>query len=288
MTSQNETSLHQNEFDQFQSFVDAFFQYHSRYWKDIYQEENLDACIYRQRKSVVLAMVGALGLPERSHVLEVGCGAGLTTVALAERGYVVDAIDTVEAMLDLTRKTALEAGVESRVKTSLNRVQEMNFPPRSFELVVAMGVLPWLESPGKAVAGMNRVLKSGGYLIVTSDNNWCLSQMLDPLCFPGLRPFRWKVADLLEGFKLRTAERPRMYRHSIDHVDELLLQAGLYKLQGKTIGFGPFTLFKQKLLPDRIGIKLHQKLQALADSQFPGIRFAGTEYVVMARKTRTV
>lgn len=288
MTSQNETSLHQNEFDQFQSFVDAFFQCHSRYWKDIYQEESLNAFIYRERKSVVLSMVDTLGLHDRSRVLEVGCGAGLTTVALAERGYVVDAIDTVEAMLDLTRRAAFEAGVGARVKTSLNKVQKMTFPLQCFELVVAMGVLPWLETPGKAVTEMNRVLKPGGCLIVTADNNWCLSQMLDPLCFPGLRPFRWKVSDMLEELKLRTAQRPRMYRHSIDYVDELLFQTGLHKLQGKTLGFGPFTQFKQKMFSDRIGIRLHQKLQALADSQFPGIRFAGTEYVVVARKTRTV
>ncbi len=286
MRSLIKTNLHERQVEQSQSFVDEFFQYHSRYWRDIYQEETLNALIYRERKSAVLAMASTLELPERSRVLEVGCGAGLTTVALAERGYAVDAIDTVEAMLDLTRQAALDAGVEIRVKTSLVNVLDMSFPSKRFDLVVAMGILPWLETPGKALLEIGRVLKPCGYLILTADNNWCFSQMLDPLCFPGLRPLRWKIADLMEEFNLRTAERPRMHRHSIEYIDELLWQAGFQKVQGRTLGFGPFTLFKQKLLPDRIGIKLHKRLQALADSQFPGIRVAGTEYVAMAMKTR--
>lgn len=282
------TNFYETQGKQFQSAVDAFFEYHSRYWKDIYEAESLNAFIYRERKSAVLAMVDALGQSEGSRVLEVGCGAGLTTVALAERGYRVDAIDTVEVMLNLTRRAALEAGVESRVETTLNPVQKMSFSSERFELVIAMGVLPWLEMPGKALTEMVHVLKPGGYLIVTADNNWCLSQCLDPLCFPGLRPLRWKVADLLEEFKLRTSGRPRMYRHAIGYVDGLLSQNGLQKVQGKTLGFGPFTLFKRKVLPDPVGIRLHKKVQALADSQLPVIRSAGTEYVVMARKTRTV
>lgn len=276
-----------NQMEQIQSSVDKFFQCHSGYWKDIYRKESLSALIYRERKSCVLTMVRSLKLPERSPALEVGCGAGLTTVALAECGCIVNAVDTVEEMLDITRQAARDAGVEERVRTSLNRVQELSFPSQCFELVVAMGVLPWLEAPEKAVEEVARVLKPGGHLIVTVDNNWCLNQTLDPLCFPGLRALRWKFADLLKAFDLWNARRPRMYRHSIGYVDGLLAQAGFSKLQARTLGFGPFTLFKQKLLPDRIGIKLHRKFQALADAQFPAIRSAGTEYVVMARKSRT-
>lgn len=282
-----DTSRHKAEMGQYQRVVDAFFGDDPGYWRDVYQAEDLDALIYRQRRSAVLQMTEQLTLPEQARVLEVGCGAGFTTVELARRGYIVHAIDTVEAMIDLTRQAALGAGVSSQVKTSLNSVLDMHFPAHHFELVVSMGVLPWLQSPKDAVAEMTRVVMPGGHVIVTTDNQWCLSQMLDPLCFPGLRSTRWKVADVLERFGLRTPLRPRLHRHSIRETDEILLQVGLHKVQGRTLGFGPFTFFKQKLLPNSLAIKLHCKLQSIADHQFPGLRLIGTEYVVMARNPRT-
>jgi ubiquinone/menaquinone biosynthesis C-methylase UbiE len=278
-------NLHKPETGQYQQVVNAFFHDRCGYWKDVYQEESLRACIYRARKSAVLTMVDKLALAERSRALEIGCGAGLTTVALAKRGYAVDAIDTVEAMLDLTRQAACDAGVGTRVKTSLNNVLGLTFPPQHFELVVAMGVVPWLECPGKALVEMSRVLKPGGHVILTADNNWCITQILDPLCFPGLRPVRWKIADVLQRFKLRAVARPRLHRHSVKQIDDLLSGAGLHKLEGVTLGFGPFTFFKRKVFPDQIGIKIHRKLQTLADVRFPGMQSWGIEYVVIARKS---
>lgn len=286
MESLTDTNLHTSEVGRYQSIVDAFFRDCSRYWKNIYQEASLNALIYRQRQSLVLAMADEIGLLEGARVLEVGCGAGLTAVALAQRGYAVDAIDSVEAMIHLTRQAALDAGMGRRVKTSLCSVLEMSFPAQHFELVVAMGVLPWLECAKDALSEMDRVVKHGGHIIVTADNHWCLNQMFDPLCFPGLRSVRWRIADVLERLRLRTASRPRLHRHSVRQIDELLFQAGLQKVQGMTLGFGPFTLFKRKLLPNRVGIMVHEKLQSFADGQFPGIRSTGTEYVVMARKPR--
>jgi len=264
--------------------VETFFQDRSCYWRDVYQTDTLSAFIYRARQSAVLSMVDKLGLPQWSHILEVGCGAGLTTVALANRGYRVNAVDTVEDMLDLTRQAADEAGLGANVETSLADICQLSFPSQHFELVVAVGVLPWLEHPGKAMFELHRVTKPGGYVILTAANRWCLHQVLDPLCFPGLRPMRWQIAEILEKFKLWSRSKPRLHWHSAKQIDALLSQAGLHKLAGRTLGFGPFTMFRQKLLPDSAGVKVHQKLQTLADHQLPGIRSFGVGYVVMARR----
>lgn len=279
-----DASFQKAEMGRYQGIVDAFFRNDSNYWRDVYQEDTLDGWIYRQRQSTVLQMAEELALPGQARVLEVGCGAGLTTVALARRGYVVHAIDTVEAMVNLTRQAVLSAAVDSHVKITLSNVLDMSFPAQHFELVVAMGVLPWLQHPKDALAEMGRVVRPGGYVIATTDNQWCLNQMLDPLCFPGLRSTRWRIADLLERLGLRMPSRPRLHRHSVRETDELLFEVGLRKVQGRTLGFGPFTFFKQKLFSNGRSIKLHTRLQALADRQFPGIRLMGTEYVVMARK----
>lgn len=264
--------------------VAEYFRDHSGYWRDVYQADTLSASIYRERQAAVLAMVDKLGLPEQSNALEVGCGAGLTTVALAKRGLMVTAVDTVEDMLSLARQAAVQAGVESHIKTHLADVCHLPFPSQTFELAVAVGVLPWLNCPENALAEMFRVTRPRGYAILSTDSSWGLNQILDPLCFPGLRPMRWKLAELLEKFSFRIPPRPRMRRHSIGHIDQLLRRVGFQKLEWQTLGFGPFTFLRQKLLPDSVGIKVHKKLQCLADRKIPGFRSLGTEYVFIAQR----
>ncbi len=53
-----------------------------------------------------------LSLPARSHILDVGCGAGRHAVELARRGYQVTAVDISAGMLAEAERAAREADVE--------------------------------------------------------------------------------------------------------------------------------------------------------------------------------
>ncbi len=265
-------------------FVDEFFRVHSTYWRDVYQADTLSALIYRERQAVVLRMIDSLQIPEGARLLDIGCGAGLTAVALARRKFMVTAADSVEDMLDLTSQAAAEAGVSQSVKPCLADVCELRFPSDSFDAVVAMGVLPWVDCPQNAISEIHRVLRPGGHVVMTADNSWCLNQILDPLCFPGLRPLRWRIGEMLEKLKVRRPSRPRLHRHSIKYINGLIRQVGFHILASKTLGFGPFTFFKQELFPESISIKIHLQLQNLADYKVRRLGSLGTEYVVLARK----
>ena len=271
--------------DEHQRFVDTFFHDRSSYWRDVYHSDTLRAFIYRERRSIVLSLVDKLRLPESSRVLEVGCGAGSTSVALARRGYKVIAVDTVDEMLRLTRQAAARVGLGANVETTSADICHLSFPGRRFDLILAVGVIPWLDQPGNAITELYRVAKAGGYVILTAANTWCLSQMLDPLCFPGLRPMRWQIANILENLNFRKRVKPRLHWHSIKEIDTLLRRSGFQKLAGRTLGFGPFTLFRHKLLPEPAGVKVHHKIQSLADRQLPGIRSFGVGYIVCAQKS---
>ena len=64
----------------------------------------------------------------------------------------------------------------------------------------------------------------------------------------------------------------------------MLRADGLVKLLGFTLGFGPFLLLSREVVPQELGLKLHSKLQHLADDGFPLLRTCGSQYVVLARK----
>jgi len=78
--------------------------------------------------------------------------------------------------------------------------------------------------------------------------------------------------------------KPRLYRYSLREFDSLLSGVGLKKLEGRTMGFGPFSFFSYKPLSESFGIKVHCKLQSLADRGFPVLRSTGTQYLVLAAK----
>ena len=265
--------------NQHQLIVNTYFKAKAQEWEEIYAQKDVYAVIHQQRQTLVLAMVDKLGLPPGEQVLEIGCGAGLTTAALASRGYSVDAVDSVDEMLDLTRRHAAEAGVAHRVRTAVADINRLIFPGDHFNLVVAIGVLPWLHSIYEPMREVARVTKAGGYLIVNVDNRWRLHELLDPRLNPIHAPIR-KLARALHHRK----HLPQAQRCSPRAFDAILQKAGYAKIQGTTLGFGPFSLLGRTVLPESVGIEAHNALQRYADRNIPLLRSTGAQYLVLARK----
>lgn len=266
-----------------QQRVNSYFERKSEYWSEIYRLQGVKEVVHQERLSIVLGLVDALSLPVGARVLEAGCGAGFAAVALGARGYAVEAFDSVPKMVELTRARAAGAGQDSQVRCSVGDLHSLHFPDAAFDLVYALGVLPWLPSIEKPLQELSRVLKPRGYLIVTVDNRWSLRWMLEPLTNPLLRPAR----ELARRLRRRSDPEPfpvPWVLRSIRQCDTQLEQCGVSKVRGITLGFGPLHLFEHELLPFRAGLKLHRLLQRLADNGYPIIRSAGSQYIVLGRK----
>jgi len=147
-----------------QRSVDQYFKAAANEWDEIYELDTLYARIHQERRRIVLSMAENVALPVEARVLEVGCGAGLATVALAESGYAVEAVDTVRDMLLTTRARAARVAVAHRIRVIQASADHLPYSDNQFGLVLALGVLPWLASIRTAMMEFIRVTRPGGFL----------------------------------------------------------------------------------------------------------------------------
>ncbi|HUA30692.1 MAG TPA: class I SAM-dependent methyltransferase [Streptosporangiaceae bacterium] len=256
----------------------------ARRWEDTYGRDDLFGVIQESRRARVLDWIDGLGLPAGSRALEIGPGAGVMTVALAERGFAVHATDTTPRLLDVARERVAAAGLGPRVRLLLGDAQRLPFAGHGFSLVVALGVLPWLPSASPAVAEIARVLRPGGYLVLNADNSGRLALMLDPRHNPALAPARLAARSLLHSAGMpRPAGQTTVTPHRLAEFDAILRAADLELVKRSTFGFGPFTMFGRPVTSARAGLRLNARLQRLADQGMPGFRSAGAQYLVLAR-----
>lgn len=262
-----------------QQNVNTHFDATVSYWDEVYRDHDLQSIIYQQRQAAVLDYVDAAARRPHAQVLEIGCGAGHLTVQLAKRRFQVKAVDASSVMVNVTARRVDEAGFSERASVSQADVHALPYEDGSCDLVVAVGVLPWLHSPGDAVGEMARVLRSGGQLVLTADNAARLSSLTDPRAMLALTPLR-RVYHRLRNRPGQAISRLYFPRR----IDGFITDAGLRPTDARTVGFGSFSLLGCPLLSDRRAVAMHLRLQALADRGVPGLKGTGWHYVVRAAK----
>jgi ubiquinone/menaquinone biosynthesis C-methylase UbiE len=108
------------------------------------------------------------------QVLDVGCGSGVDTVALARlvgpTGRVVG-IDADAALLAEAREQAKASGVSTWVRHELGDALGLPFAAGTFDACRSERLLQHLHQPARALAEMVRVTKSGGWIVIV-DMDW--------------------------------------------------------------------------------------------------------------------
>lgn len=110
------------------------------------------------------SLIKRIGLPERAKVLDIGAGEGAFSQRLIDEGFEVTAVDSRD---DQFRANAEFQHIDLNTDFHHRWTNE-------FDLVVAIEVIEHLLNPRHFISNCLKVLKTDGYLLLTSPNpeNW--------------------------------------------------------------------------------------------------------------------
>ena len=255
------------------------FEADAAYWRDVYDSSNdVDAQVYRERLRRALEYVDGLGLPHGAPALDVGAGAGVSTVALAERGFDVTAVDSAVGMLELTKRRAAKEGVS--VTAVQGDAHALPIGDASVDVVVALGLLPWVEDPVGVLREFARVLRPGGIAVLSSDNRWRLNEVADPALSALAGPLRRRLKSALLRARGRTESTFTVRRHSVSELRDLLQLAGFEVVAASTLGWG-YAFMRRPLLSGPLGVRIAAALSRRGESRI--LRPLGVHVVASAR-----
>ena len=148
-----------------QAELDKFAALASRWWDPESEFKPLHA-INPLRLEWIQESVGSLA---GKKVLDVGCGGGILSEAMARAGAEVTGIDLADKSLKIAKLHGLESGV--KVEYRKVPVEQLAAEqPGQFDVVTCMEMLEHVPDPGAIIEACKRLLKPGGHLFLSTIN----------------------------------------------------------------------------------------------------------------------
>jgi 2-polyprenyl-3-methyl-5-hydroxy-6-metoxy-1,4-benzoquinol methylase len=217
------------------SEAEGFFDDQAGCWPDLY----LDDPRFQRRFGLVTSMIQSeLTGRDTGLALDAGCASGVFSAYLAELGWKVEAVDSSARMLDRA-----EAYLDERLGPRRNAVslwklgiEDLPFPSESFDVVLCLSTLEYVEDDVATLRRLAQLVKVGGLLVITIPNSGSVVRLVE-------RTLRRLRSALGRGAPPEAAYL-EIQRHQYvpQHVDAFLRELGLVKRRKRfwSVGFsGP-------------------------------------------------
>lgn len=178
--------------------VKSLFSERAAEWAAVYsahQERPLEAKNLNARLRLAQEMLEA-EVPPAAKVLDVGCGPGEMAARLTGRGYEVWGLDIAEPMIRYARA---RCGAD---RFRVGDAENIPFADNTFDAVICLAVVEYLDADERALREIRRVLKPGGRAVVCTANAVCPLYRMDRVLVrleAAARPLYYLVKYRLRG-----------------------------------------------------------------------------------------
>ena len=251
--------------------------------KTICSAKDVQSLIMQEQDRCILNYIDRLDLKKGARILDLGCGTGVISENLLQRGFIVTGIDSSEAILDSTRENGKKSRFEWNALFLSGKTEQSDLPDDSFDAVMAVGVLAYVKWDRWALQEMYRVLKPGGFLIVTVPNRISFLNITDPWLFiSNIRllvtrgnNYTTRVSQKSVGTFTRNVYSPSSLRNILIHLDFTIIDS-------ISQGFGPFFLVRRS---HRMSVKINHLLDHYNERKIlPFLSELGNNCIILCQK----
>jgi len=176
--------------------VKYFDIHHDRYYEDYYKRDKFHPKWVRHKK--ILEIIKNSELSKNANIADIGCGPGLLAKDLSKMGHKGVGLDSSQNMINTAINIFLKTEDEQKWKFLVGDAEKTPFEDSEFNIVVASGLIEYMDEDKKLIQELNRITSVNGILIINIVNSWGYATSLNNLTkylkkIPGVMPILSKI-----------------------------------------------------------------------------------------------
>lgn len=248
-------------------------------WDDIYcKVEKVNDLVQIERKNFAITFLKKY-TETGSSVLDAGCGTGVVSMEAVRSGFSVKGVDIAGEMIEHCRQNLQKSNVrKNECEFVCGDVSDCHFKDGHFAAILALGFLEYHKDEGAILRELNRILRSGGVLIVSGPIRYSISNCFR---FAYILKSIYLCLKKMIGKKVVESEDISINEYSLRRFTNLLVTTGYEVIDCKRHGYANFILLRE-LIGFKGELFLYKLFTGLARI-LPIDRFANN-IIVVARK----
>jgi len=138
----------------------------AKYQKERYHANTCEGLAYLTRREMILGMTEA----RPCRILDVGCGPGILTKSLIDKGHTVYSADLSREMIVQAREIASHASNGHLSHFVVSDASRIPFSGNQMDMVLSIGLMCYVQDHSGALSEIYRVLKPGGVAVIQINN----------------------------------------------------------------------------------------------------------------------